>query len=356
MGRTNAWKLSLVLMLAGACTSANREDKAKHSEDGGADAESPASHSDDEESQPSHNHDDEQAEVDASVPEDVPEDAGTHPEKDSNVAPKTDVPSTHNDETHRDEPALPRTEDPPVHEPALEPLPSLPHPREGVCAFLPPADPAFHVDNVNCPDGIVRGNVSLQSDADVEKLRGCTRVHGNVEVYADNVSSVAALDALQVIDGALHVSTEMHCNAESSPCSFPSAPLASLAGLDGLRCLGDALWVSSGSRKIAVDALHNVVEIGGTVTLIGIKESADTFSSLRRVWGDLDAASHLGLFALPRLEAVYGHYYRGVADGNISVGCGETGNYCRDGVLGCSVVAKTESDLAQLSNCEIVRG
>jgi hypothetical protein len=59
----------------------------------------------------------------------------------------------------------------------------------------------------------------------------------------------------------------------------------------------------------------------------------------------------------PALESVYGSVTRklddGALPGNVYIGCGNAGDYCRDGVLGCQFDATSQPEVAKLSKCEL---
>jgi hypothetical protein len=236
----------------------------------------------------------------------------------------------------------PSGDEPTVHTVQLAPLP---RPSAGACAFEPLASAPSTVDNINCPDGIWHGHLGLHSDADVESARGCTRVTGSVAVETPFLTSLHALKSLRVIEGDLYFS-ELACSTSSS-CVHSAPKLTDLAGLDALRCVGGQLLLAF-SRPFDAAALHNLVEIGNDLQFYA-KLPDETFTSLRRVWGNVSA---LQSFAAPRLEAVYGHYDNQASTAGAYVGC-KADEYCRDGVLGCDFIADSPAQLQQLSSCEI---
>lgn len=232
-----------------------------------------------------------------------------------------------------------------------EQLPPLPAPIEGVCAFDAPNHADVTVENANCPDGVWHGPLILESDANVESARGCTRVTGYLTLHTAYVTSLEPLSSLRVVEGALNMD-DMVCSDRS--CGPGTSKLSNLAGLDSLRCVGGDVEVGHiYSRPLDYSALGNLVEIGGDLDVWRDAESFNrVFASLRRVWGDIFS---VGPLQPARLEAVYGDYRvqgGSVTEPNFYVGCAGD-NYCRDGVLGCDLSVGSAEEARKLASCQI---
>jgi hypothetical protein len=175
-------------------------------------------------------------------------------------------------------------------------LPALPAPSAGACAFeAAAAAPPVNEANPHCPDGIFHGDLQLTNAADLDTLRGCTRVTGNVTVTLEHLSSPAGLQSLRVIEGDLSFSEE---SCDASGCWDDNLQLTSLRGFENLRCVGGDLRIEQTAtygdqQPLDLSALNQLVEIGGSLMLRLLPGgNANQFGSLRRVWGDVwDAES-----------------------------------------------------------------
>jgi hypothetical protein len=243
--------------------------------------------------------------------------------------------------------------------PAPEPLPppiELSPPSAGACAFDPRPPPATTVNNAACPDGVFHGDARVRDAADIEQLKRCTHLAGNLTIELAELARLDGLESLRVIEGALLIPSPT-C-AEGS-CFGANASLTSLRGLDNLRCVGRDVSVNqpngAGCNALDVRALRKLVEVGGTLTLsMCARSDADRLESLQRVWGDLATNTELNP---GRLEDVYGAL---VQDGPIGsfrrdmyVGCSAGTAPCRDGILGCSYQATSDVELAPLASCQL---
>ena len=82
--------------------------------------------------------------------------------------------------------------------------------------------------------GTAKGNVTIESVADAQKLRGVSRVVGNLIIQNYDGSDLAALSSLTMIEGSLLVQT--------------NATLASLGGLGALERVYGIVWIGSNPK------------------------------------------------------------------------------------------------------------
>jgi hypothetical protein len=229
----------------------------------------------------------------------------------------------------------------------IEPLPEALAPAsEGPCAFE--AIPDVRTDNALCPSGTYSGDVRLVNGR-FEALQGCVRVAGSVHVELSSSDQLRALDALQVVDGALVITAFSGLDAAVRPSR----------GLDELRCVaGDV----SLSRESPVNGLRKLREVGGSFTIAaGALQDGAVLTDLQRVWGDLSAPVSV---RMPALETIYGRLgpqpwaspERRAASPRLSyVGCSPDFTPCRDGVLGCDFDVRDQRAVSQLAECKHAR-
>jgi hypothetical protein len=239
---------------------------------------------------------------------------------------------------------------------ALPAAVELPQPNAGACAFEPPPSAATTVDNPACPDGVFHGDMRLRGPADFARLRGCTRLAGNLVLELDTSQTLEGLESLRVIEGSL---TKPAVLCSEGYCSGYNLHLSSLRGLDNLRCVGGEVSLLQPDdrycKPLDLQALRKLVEIGGSLTLeLCTGTEPRSFAALQRVWGDMDYDVKL---ELARLGAVYGtlesHGPEASFASELYVGCRDGSTPCRDGVLGCTYAAETQARVAALGKCEI---
>ncbi|HKU43821.1 MAG TPA: hypothetical protein VJR89_36930 [Polyangiales bacterium] len=228
----------------------------------------------------------------------------------------------------------------------------LPPIADGACAFLPPSATSGSTGNPACPDGTFHGHLMVREAADLAQVAGCKRITGDVVVQSE-LSDLAGLEGLQVIEGSLLIFGRYYYRLPRGS----NASLASLHGLEELRCVGRQLFIVQGDvcRPLDVRPLAQLVEVGGPLTANGWCEKSqlgDAFKKLQRVWGDLLL---LGTPSLPELRSVYGRKDVGDATTPLLdyVGCGGGMPMCRDGILGCAVEVQHQSELGALGKCQI---
>jgi hypothetical protein len=230
----------------------------------------------------------------------------------------------------------------------FEPLPEALAPAsEGPCAFV--HTPSVDTRNELCPAGTYSGDVRLVNGR-FEALRGCTRVTGSIQVELSGSDQLRALDALEVVDGALVI---------TAASSIDSALVAS-RGLEQLRCISGDLKLS---REAPVKGLSKLREVGGSLTIAaGALDAEAELPELQRVWGDVNSSVSQ---RMPALETIYGRLgpqpwaaaERHDAMRRLSyVGCSAEFTPCRDGILGCDFEAQSQHEVEQLAECRHARG
>jgi len=92
-------------------------------------------------------------------------------------------------------------------------------------------------DAPSCPGGTYTGDLTLVTRADIERLRGCTRIAGNLIITTSSLSDLKGLEALAVIDGTLRITPDPAMTISLAPRSSAPSLLKSLVGLEGLQTI-----------------------------------------------------------------------------------------------------------------------
>lgn len=231
----------------------------------------------------------------------------------------------------------------------FEPLPeALGATGEGPCAFARGAIATTDTHNEHCPNGTYTGD-ALIVPGRLAELQGCTRVAGSLRVELSASEQLAALDALQVVEGSLVITASSELDA----------PVRPSRGLEQLRCVAGDFGLS---REAPLIGLSKLREVGGSFTIAtGSLQSGAVLKELQRVWGDLSTPS---VVRMPQLETIYGKLgpqpyaapeWREAAPRLSYVGCSASFTPCRDGVLGCDFAANSQQDVTLLSECKQAR-
>lgn len=304
----------------------------------------------------------------------VVRDAAGPAEPDSGSAPEMDAAVTPPDAAPPAMPVMPMT--PPAVPKPPEPLPPPQPSAAGIleaCAFEP-ASKAPEGAGSQCPGGVFRGDLRIDSEEDADGVAGCTRVEGNVEMIGGD-AALAKFAQVRVVTGDLliHAYTDNVCGGKGGgfACRGGVSTSILLAPLRSLRCVGGDFVIGSGvDMPISSDLspLGSLVEVGGNfVPASGAQHLKPPFTSLQRVWGTIEI---IDLTWLPVLDTVYGNITTHVpSDGTrISLvsksavpsvhymGCGSDDPPCRDGVLGCSFSVSSDAGLERYRGCKTVIG
>ena len=100
----------------------------------------------------------------------------------------------------------------------------------------------------SCEDGVYNGDFRVSGQQDLEELAGCTRLNGSLYVWNTELSSLAGLEALTSVSGAVEITG--------------NEKLSSLDGLDGLEQIGACLQLSDNPALGNVDGLGSLQEVG----------------------------------------------------------------------------------------------
>lgn len=226
-------------------------------------------------------------------------------------------------------------------------LGALPYAGLGPCQFLPVI--GSKTGNASCPNATFEGDFTIVTASDIERLAGCQRITGSLQVLSATLTSLEGLESLQLIDGDLEI--EADDRSEGRPPSNPK--LGSLSGLDGLRCVaGNATISDQIGLWDDVAALDHLVEVGGDLVL-GIR---GPLSGLRRVFG-VTAGNYYSNRAaeLPVLEAGIGGFWWKVSAPRARF-VGTSSGCFFEGVLGCDWTVQTQSELDALDDVAFVVG
>lgn len=101
----------------------------------------------------------------------------------------------------------------------------------------------------------VSGNVEIDSPEDLDRLRGCARVDGNLDVRAVGLSDLSAVASLVEVTGSLRIES--------------SDTLVDLSGLDRLTRVGGDLVVRDNAGLASLHGLGSLASVGGRVDVDG---------------------------------------------------------------------------------------
>lgn len=138
-----------------------------------------------------------------------------------------------------DPPAVAQTDSQPIAKP--EP----PAAQPGTMMTPAVVGPAQAAAPSACPDGIHPGSVEIRVRTDIDKLRDCKRVAGDVVIAGEELEDLSGLEGLHVIEGRLAVAptAEIASNFTSSPSTISASTLKSLKGLDGLQSVDSLVLI-----------------------------------------------------------------------------------------------------------------
>lgn len=142
--------------------------------------------------------------------------------------------------------------------------PTTGEPTTGEAAACPPQD--LTPDPDVCPDGTLVGAVMLSTQADVERLRGCTRITDRLDIMGDDIVDLCPLAALTEVGTYFEIRL--------------SPGLETLAGLEQLARVGAAIFITENAALHDLDGLsglrhvHNV-DVGGNPSLVSLAGLAD---------------------------------------------------------------------------------
>jgi len=193
--------------------------------------------------------------------------------------------------------------------------------------------------NSNCSNGIFEGDITIATASDLERLSGCRRITGNLKVLSPTLKSLEGLEALQQVDGDLDLRVKPL--TEGSPPTNPK--LESVSGLQGLACVAGNAYIDDDIGLWPdVNALANLVEIGGNLSLNVPAPLVGLRRVFGRTWGNLPAQ-------LPALEVAIGGLARKISVPNARYVGDESGCFY-EGVLGCDWTVETQSALDAIAD------
>lgn len=152
-----------------------------------------------------------------------------------------------------------------------------------------------------CGERTWEADARVASRADLEALRGYTRIAGNLHIENSSVADLSGLDSLACIDGDLLIRGNRTLqdlrgldalqyvggNLTVGDQSAGNAALAELAGLGRLTTVEGHVWIQGNPRLADLDELDHLRFIGD---FLGLFDNA----TLTRV--DMPRLAHLGLF------------------------------------------------------------
>jgi len=167
----------------------------------------------------------------------------------------------------------------------------------GLDARLATPDAGPSIDPNPCANGTLVGDVTIQTVADIARLKGCVHVTGDVYIHASALRDLRGLEALRVIDGVLSIAA----SNDSSDTSGLAAPVdfESLAGLEGLQSVG-TLALST----LPITTLRELsgLQSGATLMIDALPALRD-LSGLDKVsWDTVRLLQFLGLQTLDGLH------------------------------------------------------
>lgn len=138
----------------------------------------------------------------------------------------------------RDSDAEPSAAGDPDAKPVEMPPPNAPPP----VMMTPPAvaGPTQPVAESSCPKGVHAGNAVVRVKADIEKLRDCKQVSGDLLIISDELQDLTGLENLNTVEGGLIVAPNEESASDfmSRPIGIADSKIKSLKGLEGLKRVG----------------------------------------------------------------------------------------------------------------------
>lgn len=139
---------------------------------------------------------------------------------------------------------------------------------------------------ITCTDGVVAGDVLLESQGDADALEGCTTITGSLTIVED-VESLLPLASLREIGGGLYIGPPADLEGPAPP------PLTTLAGLEALESIGGDLSIAWLNQLESIAALSNLRVVPGDLDIAVLfpLDSLDGLQNIERVDGRLYLAS-----------------------------------------------------------------
>jgi hypothetical protein len=193
-----------------------------------------------------------------------------------------------------------------------------PHERRGKRAMNPGDAGALAADGGGgplCPEGVYDDSVYVETERDLQALRGCKRITGNLTVSSESLSNLLGLEALATVEGTLQIGPTWSGETVGADTQFDR--FKSLAGLENLRAVGALQLTSLGLTsleplaQLQTAGRIEIVHLDGLEDLVGLErvrwESARIVQNARlRTLTGLripEAASLLELSENPLLES-----------------------------------------------------
>jgi hypothetical protein len=126
-----------------------------------------------------------------------------------------------------------------------------PHERRGKRAMNPGDAGALAADGGGgplCPEGVYDDSVYVETERDLQALRGCKRITGNLTVSSESLSNLLGLEALATVEGTLQIGPTWSGETVGADTQFDR--FKSLAGLENLRAVGALQLTSLGLTSL----------------------------------------------------------------------------------------------------------
>ena len=150
-----------------------------------------------------------------------------------------------------------------------------------------------------CPDGVYAGDLILQTRMDVERVKGCSRIAGNLIIASSTLEDLRGLEALRVVDNTLRIVPEAWDTIGVDPRSAPDSVLKSLAGLEGLTSV-----LALELMVVPLDSLESLahLEHAERVIIWNVARLRDLQGLSRLAWNMLIVAQNPDLQSLDGLS------------------------------------------------------
>jgi hypothetical protein len=159
---------------------------------------------------------------------------------------------------------------------------------------------------------VCEGDIDVTTQAEVDALRECSSITGNLlikEAQEGTIFSLRALENLERIEGGLTIGG---VNIDVFPYISANSELSSLEGLDNLEFVGGNLFIGGNRLLTSLEGLNKLSRVGGNVTIGAITLVPGPLASLDNFTLSNDSLTSLsgleGLRSIGRSLSITANY------------------------------------------------
>jgi hypothetical protein len=152
-----------------------------------------------------------------------------------------------------------------------------------------------------CLDGAVDGDVTVLSSMDIDRLKGCRSINGNLRIGANYVDTLRGLDELEFISGLLAIEPEAFGSFNGVGSAAAPTKLRSLVGLGRLAYVSTLQL--SGLSLTSLEGLSQLQNVDNVV-LFGLDELRDLKGLEQTTWQAASIGQNANLRSLDGLRVL----------------------------------------------------